>query len=64
MASEKLDIKAIYEAREAELQARQASTLNRWSKYITLLESVYKAQGKTIAPYQKANIAQYACSAA
>ena len=51
-----LDIKTMAADRIAEFRNRGAASLKRWLPYMGIVEKVYKAQGRELQEYQKANI--------
>jgi hypothetical protein len=53
-----LDIKKMAVDRLAEFKNRGQESLKRWGQYMGIVEKVYKAQGRELQEYQKANIAQ------
>jgi len=53
-----LDIRKLAEQRKGEFQRRQQESIMRWKPYMDVVESYYKAEGKELKEYQKANIAQ------
>jgi len=53
-----IDVKKLAIDRRSELERRQKEAMLRWKPYISVVESFYKEQGRELAEYQKANIAQ------